>query len=131
MADWYRFEVPAGSVLSVTFTVDSEAERTSAELYNPNEEIIWNAYDVMSGRSAGGQYVVSDQAAGTYYLRVADGVGQYAFGGSFSGQLGDTDYADWYRFDVEGGSILRLSGGPTEDAEHLNILLYNVNEEVI
>jgi len=153
--DWYLFSVDPGIVLTVNVAVDPESDQINAWLYDPDESEIWSEYDISPRQGASVTHLISAEAAGEYFLGFG-GTGVYTatiaiaeqndagsggdsgeeiqdaveveVGEPFDGLQGDTDYADWYAFDVPGGSVLTVSVTPDRDTEGLSFSLVDVDE---
>ena len=155
--DWYKFEVPNGHVLSVAFTPAEDAQPTDVSLFTPDQEEIWWDYGVGPTVTKSATKVMNTDSGGTYYVRVSGGHGSYSIelssqsqddadsggdagdkavdalevqtGLAFSGQLGDFDEEDWYKFTPTEGQIVSFT--PGEDAEPANVSLFTSDQEEI
>jgi hypothetical protein len=144
-SDWYRFDIPAGRVLNLSFTPDESAESMKFSLRNFERSEIWYSGEVAPGARSSKRVMMNNSSGGTYYLEAASGRGRYAFGiflekqndagsetdagdkisealkieagRSYSGELGGFDDNDWYRFDASAGSALKLSLSVYEGSE--------------
>jgi len=157
--DWYKFEVPHGHVLSVAFTPAEDVEPMDVSLFTPDQEEIWWEYGVGPTVTQSTTGVMNSSSGGTYYVRVSAGYGSYSIelssrsqddsdsggdagdkvvdalevqmGLAFSGQLGDFDEEDWYKFEVPHGHVLSVAFTPAEDAEPMDVSLFTPDQEEI
>ena len=155
--DWYKFEVPNGHVLSVAFTPAEDAQPTDVSLFTPDQEEIWWKYGVGPTVTKSATKVMNTDSGGTYYARVSGGYGSYSIelssqsqddaqsggdagdkvvdalevqtGLAFSGQLGDFDEEDWYKFEVPNGHVLSVAFTPAEDAQPTDVSLFTPDQE--
>jgi hypothetical protein len=155
--DWYKFDVPDGHVLSVAFIPGEDAEPMDAALFTPDQEEIWRKWSVGPTVTKSVSKVMSSSSGGTYYVSVAAGYGSYSIelasqsqndaesggdagdkvvnalevqtGLTFSGQIGDFDEEDWYKFTPTVGQTVSFT--PGEDAEPMDVALFTPDQEGI
>ncbi|NLD71349.1 MAG: hypothetical protein GX649_01375 [Chloroflexi bacterium] len=153
--DWYLFSVDPGTVLTVDVALGSEAEEINAFLYDPDESEVWREYDISPRQGASVTRSIAAEAAGEYALGVS-GTGAYTVtissagqndagsggdageeiydavevevGETLQGLQGDTDYADWYTFEVPGGSVLTVTVTPDRGTDGLGASLLDPDE---
>jgi hypothetical protein len=158
---WYKFEVPHGHVLSLAFTPGEDVPGSlDVWLYNSDQKDIWSAQNVGPTVTQSGTRVMNTSSGGTYYVQVCDGPGSYSLdlslqgqndagsggdagdellqglevgtGQTISGQIGNYDEEDWYKFELPHGHILSLAFTPGEDVPgSLDIWLYNSDQKEI
>ncbi|MEA3459383.1 MAG: pre-peptidase C-terminal domain-containing protein [Chloroflexota bacterium] len=157
--DWYKFEVPNEHILSLSFTPGEDAEPMDVYLLDPDQHEIWSEEYVGPRVTKSVSKLMSSSSGGTYYVQVRGGYGSYTIelssesqndvdsGGdagdkvadalevkteqTFSGQIGDFDEEDWYRFEVPNEHILSLSFTPSEDAEPMDVYLLDPDQHEI
>ena len=155
--DWYKFEVLNSHVLSVAFTPAEDAEPIDVSLFTPDQEEIWWEYSVGPTVTKSAISVMNTSSGGMYYIQVVYGSGSYSIklssqsqndadsgsdagdrvvdalevqtGLTFSGQLGDFDKEDWYKFTLTEGQIVSFT--PGEDAEPIDVSLFTPDQEEI
>lgn len=152
--DWYTLDVAGGSVLTVALQPEASA-KVSVYVQGPEDYDIWSEYDVVPREGAaltllvaddeGGKYAVHVQGAGAYTLEAAamsqndggsggDAGGELAdavsvpVGKPFAGIVGDTDYADYYTFDVPAGAVLSVVVTTAKGSEKVDVELYDFEE---
>jgi hypothetical protein len=152
--DWYTLDVAGGSVLTVALQPEAGA-KVSVYVQGPEAYDLWSAYDVVPREGAaltllvaddeGGEYAVHVQGAGAYTLEAAamsqndggsggDAGGELAggvpvrVGKPFAGIVGDTDYADYYTFDVPAGAVLSVTVTTAKGSEEVDVELYDFEE---
>ncbi|MGD8523584.1 MAG: hypothetical protein PVF56_20715 [Desulfobacterales bacterium] len=158
-ADFFKFEVPSGSILNLDFTPDESGQPMKISLRNMERQEIWNADNVVPGVTKSTQIILNTTAGGTFFVVVSDGFGHYDLdlsaksqndagsgndagdkitravevrpGASYPGQLGGFDVEDWYQFEIPPGHILNLSFTPDPEAQAMNFSLRNFERDEI
>lgn len=76
--DCYVWQVEEGESMTFAFTPGGEAERLNAEVLNPDQDAVWQEWDVAPGVTR--EYTIpEDSPAGPWYFRVSQGDdGDYA-----------------------------------------------------
>ena len=150
--DWYRFDMPAGSIMTMSLTNDSEGGPIKFAFRNVDGIEIWRSEDVLPGTTASTRLMTNNTTGGIYFLEAFDGNSPYEFeiraeqqndaglgkdagdriteavkitaGRSIAGELGHLDEEDWYSIsDREGKSILFTTA---TDGEPLKLSIGNV-----
>ena len=145
--DWYRFDMPAGSILKMSLTSNNDSSPVQFSVRNVDGFEIWRSEDVLPGKTVSTRMMTNNTTGGIYFLEALDGSGTYEFeiltenqndaglsadagdrisgavkvtaGRSITGELGGLDEQDWYTFsDREGKTILFSSAA---DGEALKI----------
>jgi hypothetical protein len=134
--DWYRFDIPAGHILKLSFTPDASSEAMKFSLRSFGRSEVWYSGVVPAGETRIKRVMMNNASGGTYYLQAYYGSGHYEFGiftesqndassgtdagdkiaeafkirpgRSYSGELGGYDESDWYRFAIPAGSVLKM-----------------------
>ncbi|MGD8612057.1 MAG: hypothetical protein PVI93_13625 [Desulfobacterales bacterium] len=133
--DWYRFDVPAGGILKMSFTSNKDSGPTQFSFRNVDGTEIWRSDEVLPDMTASTRLMTNNTTGGIYFLEAFDGSGTYHFeilterqndaglsadagdriaeavtiaaGRPIAGELGGFDEQDWYTFsDREGKTIL-------------------------
>jgi hypothetical protein len=133
--DWYRFDMPAGSILKMSLTSDKDSGPLQFSFRNVDGSQIWHSDEVQPDMTVSTRLITNNTTGGIYFLEVLDGSGTYQFeiltepqndaglgtdagdriteaatitaGRSIAGELGGLDEQDWYTFsDTEGKTIL-------------------------
>jgi hypothetical protein len=153
--DWYRFNIPAGHILKLSFTPKESSEAMKFSLRSFERSEVWYSGLVPPGETRLERVMMNNSSGGTYYLEAYYGSGQYGFeifiegqndaasgtdagdkmaealkimpGRSYSGELGGYDENDWYRFDIPAGSILKMALTSYEDGEPMKFSFSNVD----
>ena len=153
--DWYRFDIPPGHILKLLFTPNESSEAMKFSLRSFDRSEVWYSGVVPPGETRLERVMMNNSSGGTYYLEAYYGNGQYGFeifiegqndaasgtdagdkmaealkimpGRSYSGELGGYDENDWYRFDIPGGSILKMALANNEDGEPMKFSFRNVD----
>ncbi len=135
--DWYRFDIPAGHILKLSFTPNASSEAMKFSLRSFERSEVWYSGVVPAGETRPKRVMMNNASGGTYYLQAYYGSGHYGFeifiesqndaasgtdagdkiaeafkirpGRSYSGELGGYDESDWYRFDIPAGSVLKMT----------------------
>jgi hypothetical protein len=151
-SDWYRFDVPAGSVLNMTLSNDKAGTPMKFSFRNVDGGEIWRSEELLPDDKNTTRMLMNNTTGGIYFLKAFDGSGPYEFGifleqqndaglgsdagdriaeatkitsqRSITGELGDLDQEDWYTFSpLEGRSIQFTSD---TDGEPLKLSMGNV-----
>ena len=153
--DWYRFDIPPGYILKLSFTPKKSSEAMKFSLRSFERSEVWYSGVIPPGETKLKQVMMNNSSGGTYYLEAYYGSGQYGFeifieaqndaasgtdagdkmaealkimpGRSYSGELGGYDENDWYRFDIPPGSILKMAFTNYEDGEPMKFSFSNVD----
>jgi len=153
--DWYRFDIPPGHILKLSFTPRESSEAMKFSLRSFERSEVWYSGVVPAGETRLERVMMNNSSGGTYYLEAYYGSGQYGFeifiesqndaasgtdaadkmaealkimpGRSYSGELGGYDENDWYRFDIPAGSILKMALTNYEDGEPMKFSFRNVD----
>ncbi|MDH3882652.1 MAG: hypothetical protein OET63_00445, partial [Desulfobacterales bacterium] len=153
--DWYRFDIPPGYILKLSFTPKKSSEAMKFSLRSFERSEVWYSGVIPPGETKLKQVMMNNSSGGTYYLEAYYGSGQYGFeifiegqndaasgtdagdkmaealkimpGRSYSGELGGYDENDWYRFDIPPGSILKMAFTNYEDGEPMKFSFRNVD----
>jgi hypothetical protein len=153
--DWYRFDIPPGHILKLSFTPKKSSEAMKFSLRSFERSEVWYSGVIPPGETRLKRVMMNNSSGGTYYLEAYYGSGQYGFeifiegqndaasgtdagdkmaealkimpGRSYPGELGSYDENDWYRFDVPPGGILKMALTNYEDAEPMKFSFRNVD----
>jgi len=153
--DWYRFDIPAGHILKLSFIpgADSEAMKFSLRSFERSE--VWYSGVIPAGETLLKHVMMNNSSGGTYYLQAYYGSGRYGFevliesqndagsevdagdkisealkimpGRSYAGQLGGYDESDWYRFDIPAGSVIKMTLSNDKEGAPLKFSFRNVD----
>jgi hypothetical protein len=133
--DWYRFVMPAGSILKMSLSSSKDGGPIQFSFRNVDGNVIWRSDEVLADMTVSTRMMTNNTTGGVYFLEVLDGSGTYEFkilteqqndaglgadagdriaeaakitgGRSIAGELGGLDEEDWYTFsDREGKTIL-------------------------
>jgi hypothetical protein len=153
--DWYRFDIPAGHILKLSFAPAADGEAMKFSLRSFERSEVWYSGVIPAGETMLKRVMMNNSSGGTYYLQAYYGSGGYGFeifiesqndagsgtdagdkiaealkitpGRSFAGQLGGYDESDWYRFDIPPGSVIRMTLSNDPEGTPLKFALRNVN----
>jgi hypothetical protein len=153
--DWYRFDIPPGHILKLSFTPEKSSEAMKFSLRTFERSEVWYSGVIPPGETRRKRVMMNNSSGGTYYLEAYYGSGRYGFevfieaqndaasgtdagdkmaeafkimpGRSYSGELGGYDENDWYRFDIPPGSILKMALTNYEDGEPMKFSFRNVD----
>jgi hypothetical protein len=153
--DWYRFDIPAGHILKLSFTPNASSEPMKFSLRSFERSEVWYSGVVPAGEIRLRRVMMNNSSGGTYYLQVYYGRGQYEFeiftesqndaasgtdagdkiaeafkispGHSYSGELGGYDESDWYRFDIPAGSVLKMTLSISKEGSPMKFSFRNVD----
>ena len=151
-SDWYRFGIPAGSVLKMTLSNYKEGEPIKFSFRNAKRDGIWHLEGTSPGRTEPTRIVINNSAGGTYFLEAFYGSGPYEFevliemqndGGSgtdagdiitqalkiepgraITGELGGLDKEDWYTFSPYEEKAIQFTSD--KDGEPIKFSMGNV-----
>jgi len=157
-ADWYAFDIPAGSTLALALVPENDAQDMEIQLRDYEESRLWDAENVTARRPAQvtkvvpveqvGVYGVGVSGRGAYTLDIAvqpqddggsgddaaadiGGAVEISVGTLFAGLVGDMDRSDWYTFDVAAGSVLTVSVAPDAGTMGLEVGLHDAEDSLI
>ncbi|MEE4263084.1 MAG: hypothetical protein V2I56_10370, partial [Desulfobacteraceae bacterium] len=153
--DWYRFDIPAGHILKLSFTPDASSEAMKFSLRSFERSEVWYSGVVPAGETRSKRVMMNNASGGTYYLQAYYGSGHYGFGiliesqndaasgtdagdkiaeafkirpgRSYSGELGGYDESDWYRFDIPAGSVLKMALSNYKESTPMSFSFRNVD----
>jgi hypothetical protein len=153
--DWYRFDIPAGHILKLSFTPDASSEAMKFSLRTFERSEVWYSGVVPAGETRSKRVMMNNASGGTYYLQAYYGSGHYGFGifiesqndaasgtdagdkiaeafkislgRSYSGELGGYDESDWYRFDIPAGSVLKMALSNYKESTPMSFSFRNVD----
>lgn len=157
--DFFKFELPSGNILNFEFTPGEAAEPMNVSLRNSERNEIWYLEGVVPGVTKSTDLMMNSSSGGTYFIVVSHGPGDYQMiltvqsqndagsgndaadqiakaleiepNGSYPGQLGGLDTADWYQFEITPGRILNLSLTPDSEAGAMDFSLRNYERNEI
>ncbi|MBD3277298.1 MAG: hypothetical protein GF388_03275 [Candidatus Aegiribacteria sp.] len=70
--DFYTLQIEEGESFSVAATTGEEAERLNYAVLNPQQEVIWEEWDLPGGQTC--EFTLpEDSPPGAYYLQVSQG----------------------------------------------------------
>ncbi len=159
-SDWFTFDVPEGSVLTVSLTTDAGSDDVTVALYDPDEYDLWSAYDVQDAVTVTSTSVIGPGKGGMHALEVAGGPATYTVeitvaaqddAGSgadagddiagaveiavgpeeYGGVQGGTDSADWYMFTLEAGQKVTITLKVAGTEEKFYLAVYDADENEI
>jgi hypothetical protein len=147
--DWYRFNLAAGSILTLSFTTHKDSESIKFSFSNADGNEIWQTEEVLPGMTASSRMITNNTTGGIYFMEAFDGAGAYEFemrseqqndaglgidagdriaeaveitaGRRIAGELGGLDEEDWYTFSANGGKIILFSSAAEGDPLKLSI----------
>jgi hypothetical protein len=147
--DWYRFEMPAGSILTVALTNNKDSEAMSFSFRNVDGIEIWRSEALLPGMTASRRMITNNTTGGIYFMEAFDGTGAYEFeilsepqndaglgidagdriadaveitaGRPIAGELGGFDEEDWYTFSANDGKTILFSTAAEGDPLKLSI----------
>ena len=153
--DWYRFDVPAGHILKLSFTPNAGSENMKFSLRSFERSEVWYSGDIPAGETIVKRVMMNNSSGGTYYLQAYYGSGHYSFeiftesqndaasgtdagdqiaealkimpGQSYSGDLGGYDESDWYRFDIPSGSVVKMNLANDKESAPLRFSFRNMD----
>jgi hypothetical protein len=137
--DWYSFQVPDGYVLQLDVKAGQDGDGFAVSLRDPDREEVWFADGFSPGTEKSVHMLTGSSSGGTFWLDISYGQGMYEIhlnlkdqddagtggdagddisnapkipvGQTCTGQIGDFDIMDWYRFDPEQSQTLRFTKG--------------------
>jgi hypothetical protein len=147
--DWYRFEMAAGSILTVALTNNKDSEAMSFSFRNVDGIEIWRSEALLPGMTASRRMITNNTTGGIYFMEAFDGTGAYEFeilsepqndaglgidagdriadaveitaGRPIAGELGGFDEEDWYTFSANDGKTILFSTAAEGDPLKLSI----------
>jgi hypothetical protein len=153
--DWYRFDIPPGHILKLSFTPNASSEAMKFSLRNFERSEVWYSGVVPAGETRPKRVMMNNSSGGTYYLEAYYGSGPYGFeistqsqndaasgtdagdkiaealkiipGRSYSGELGGYDESDWYRFNIPAGSIIKMTLSNYKEGPPMKFSFRNVD----
>jgi hypothetical protein len=153
--DWYRFDIPAGHILKLSFSPDASSEGMKFSLRSFVRSEVWYSGVVPAGETRSKRVMMNNASGGTYYLQAYFGRGRYGFGifiesqndagsgtdagdkiaeaskikpgRSYTGELGGYDESDWYRFDIPAGSVLEMALSNYKESAPISFSFRNVD----
>ena len=153
--DWYRFDIPAGHILKLSFSPDANGEAMKFSLRSFERSEVWYSGVVPAGETRSKRVMMNNASGGTYYLQAYYGRGHYGFGifiesqndaasgtdagdkiaeaykitpgRSYTGELGGYDESDWYRFDIPAGSVLEMVLSNYKESAPISFSFRNVD----
>ena len=157
--DWYRFDIPAGHILKLSFSPDAGSEAMKFSLRSFERSEVWYSGVVPAGETRSKRVMMNNASGGTYYLQAYYGRGHYGFGifienqndaasgtdagdkiaeaykiipgRSYTGELGGYDESDWYRFDIPAGSVLEMALSNYKESTPISFSFRNVDGVVV
>ena len=151
-SDWYRFDIPAGSVLKMALSNYKEGAPMKFSFRNVDGGEVWRLEELLPEAKNTTRMLMNNNTGGIYFLEAFDGSGPYEFGifleqqndaglgsdagdriaeatkitsqRSITGELGDLDREDWYTFSPLEGKSIRFTSDP--DGEPLKLSMGNV-----
>jgi len=153
--DWYRFDIPAGHILKLSFTPNADSEAMKFSLRSFERSEVWYSGVIPPGETIVKRVMMNNSSGGTYYLQAYYGSGHYGFeiltenqndaasgtdagdqiadalkiipGQSYSGDLGGYDESDWYRFDIPAGSVIKINLANDKESAPLKFSFRNAD----
>ena len=147
--DWYRFDMPAGSILKIALTNDKNSGPVKFSFRNVDGIEIWRSEDVLPGMTISNRVMTNNTTGGIYFLEAFDGNGPYEFelrserqndaglskdagdriadavkitaGRTIAGELGSLDEEDWYTFSAREVKTIKFTTAADGDALKLSI----------
>jgi hypothetical protein len=151
-SDWYRFDIPAGSVLKMTLSNSKEGAPMKFSFRSVDGSEVWRSEELLPEAENTTRMLMNNTTGGIYFLEAFDGSGPYEFGifleqqndaglgsdagdriteatkitsqRSITGELGDLDQEDWYTFSPLEGKSIRFTSDT--DGEPLKLSMGNV-----
>ncbi|GAG65982.1 unnamed protein product, partial [marine sediment metagenome] len=77
--DWYRFDIPPGHILKLSFTPDASSEAMKFSLRSFERSEVWYSGVVPAGETRPKRVMMNNSSGGTYYLEAYYGSGPYGF----------------------------------------------------
>jgi hypothetical protein len=150
--DWYRFDIPASSILKMALTNYEDGEPMKFSFRNVDGIEVWRSEVILPGTTNSTRMMINNITGGVYFLEAFYGNGPYKFevlmesqndgdsgtdagdkitealkikqGRSISGELGDFDKEDWYTFSPQEGKSIQFTSN--KDGEPLKLSMGNV-----
>jgi len=151
-SDWYRFDIPAGSILKMALTNYEDGEPMKFSFRNVDGIEVWRSEAVPPGTTNSTRMMMNNSTGGVYFLEAFYGSGRYKIevlmesqndgdsgidagdkitealkikqGRPISGELGGFDKEDWFTFSPQDGKSIQFSSN--KDGESLKLSLGNV-----
>ncbi|MGD9078488.1 MAG: hypothetical protein PVG96_04070, partial [Desulfobacterales bacterium] len=151
-SDWYRFDIPSGSVLEMTFSNHTEGTPMKFSFRNVDGGEVWRSEELLPETKNTTRMLMNNTTGGIYFLEAFDGSGPYEFEifleqqndaglgsdagdriaeatkitsqRSITGELGHLDREDWYTFSPLEGKSIRFTSDT--DGEPLKLSMGNV-----
>jgi hypothetical protein len=150
--DWYRFDIPTGSIFKMALTNYEDGEPMKFSFHNVDGIEVWQSGLVPSGTTNSMRMMMNNTTGGVYFLEAFYGSGLYKFevlmesqndgdsgtdagdkitealkikqGRPISGELGGFDKEDWYTFSPQEGKSIQFTSN--KDGESLKLSIGNV-----
>lgn len=150
--DWYRFDIPSGSILKMAFTNFEDSQPMKFSFRNVARDEIWYSEEVLPGVTKSERIMINNVTGGTFFLEAFYGSGPYSFEiiserqndagsgsdagdriteaikigprHSITGELGGLDKEDWYTFSPQVGEMIQFTSD--KEGEPLKLSLGNV-----
>ena len=150
--DWYRFDIPAGSVIKMSLSNDKEGAPVKFSFRNVDGVEVWRSEELPRGAENTIRMLVNNTTGGIYFLEAFDGGGPYEFGifseqqndaglgtdagdriteaaritseRTIAGELGGLDQEDWYTFSLPERKAIQFT--PDKEGEPLRLSMGSV-----
>ncbi len=150
--DWYRFDIPAGSILKMALTNYEDGKPMKFSFRNVDGIEVWQSELLPPGTMKSTRLMMNNTTGGIYFLEAFYGSGPYKFevltesqndgdsggdagdkitealkikqGRSISGELGGFDKEDWYSFSPREGKSIQFTSN--KDGEPLKLSVGNL-----
>ncbi len=147
--DWYHFQMPAGSILTMALTNNKDSDPIKFSFRNLDGIEIWRSEEVLPGMTASTRMITNNTTGGIYFMEAFDGTGTYEFkilseqqndgglgldagdriadavkiatGRTIAGELGGLDEEDWYTFSANDGKTILFNTAAEGDPLKLSI----------
>jgi hypothetical protein len=154
-SDWYRFNIPAGSIIKMTLSNYKEGPPMKFSFRNVDGVEVWQSEELPPGAKTATRMLLSNTTGGIYFLEAFYGGGPYEFEifseqqndaglGSdagdriaeatkitseraITGELGGLDQEDWYTFSIREGKIIQFTSDT--DGEPLKLSMGNATRK--
>jgi hypothetical protein len=151
-SDWYRFDIPSGSVLKMTLSNHTAGTPMKFSFRNVDGGEVWRSEELLPEAINTTRMLINNMTGGIYFLEAFDGSGPYEFEifleqqndaglgsdagdriteatkitsqRSITGELGHLDREDWYTFSPLEGKSIRFTSAT--DGEPLKLSMGNV-----
>jgi hypothetical protein len=157
--EWYVFELPAGGILELTFAPGDDTGRMNVTLLDSDMDVVEEEWDVRPPATSSFTHAIPAGEPQDFYVKVSQGEpGMYSLRlqlssqddagsggdapgeavdalqvepeGTVSGMVADEDESDWYAVDLEPAQSLELAFTPGDDAEGINVGLYDPDQSI-